>query len=456
MKKPRVAFETLGCKANFFDTQQLQVICERLGFQIVPFSSEADAYVVNTCTVTAHADHQGRQALRRAHRQNPLALVIATGCTAQISPQSLERIEGVDAVFGTQQREEVIRYLAQSFLVTDAPPSTFDESVPLSQDRARAYLKIQDGCNFRCAYCAIWKARGKSRSRPVALLVDDVHRLVDAGYEEVIITGIHIGSYGRDLQGQPKLSHLLQEIYAKTSVRRIRLSSLDPECLDPDLLELFLSEKRLARHLHLSLQSASDSVLRLMRRRTKSADAKRIIEALTENSKGFFIAADIMVGFPGETEEDFKRTHQFLEELSFAWLHVFPFSARPETVAETMSAQVAKNEIQRRARLLTSLAHAKREKFYQSQIGETLPVIVTSKQKDEEGFLHGISDNNVPILYPDTGARHGASEEVLIERVHDGKVYGRCQSLQKKKNNLRRLKSSFTTAFESERILSAH
>jgi len=394
-QKPRIAFETLGCKANLFDSDNLIQACKQIGFEIVSFQEEADAYVVNTCTVTASADRQGRNLLRRANRTNPHALVIATGCSAEMQKDMLWGIDGVDAVFGTSERKQVLEYLIQAFDFK-GNVDDFDQAVPLKQSRARAQLKIQEGCDNRCTFCLIWRARGKSQSKEKHQLVEDAKRLVANSYEEIILTGIHIGSYGLDLPGQPKLSELIEALLSQTKVKRIRLSSLDPECVDEKIVWLYQNEPRLCRYLHLSMQSASDDVIKEMRRKSKSFQARKLIEKLAATVPDIAISADIIAGFPGETEVDHKMTYDFLSELPFSWVHVFPFSARQGTAAARRPDKLDLKIVKQRAKELNQIAEKKRVEFYQRQLGKSLTVIVTSKEV-ENGFIKAVSDNDVPI-----------------------------------------------------------
>ncbi len=414
---PRIAFETLGCRANTYDTESMMAACRKLGFLVVPFEQEAEVYVVNTCTVTESADAQGRQLLRKAHRKNQEALVIATGCSAEMYPELIYQQNGVDAVFGTQNREELLQYLVDSFAAIDEPEDTPSLEVPVEQRRSRAYLKIQDGCDNRCTFCIIWRARGKSRSKSIEELVEDTNRLVKAGYKEIVLTGIHIGSYGKDLANKKNLADLIEALFANTGLHRLRLSSLDPECVDERIEQFYIKEPRMCRYLHLSLQSGSDEVIKQMRRKTKSAQACQLIERLAANVPGMAISADIIAGFPGETVMDHEQTKELLAKSNFSWIHVFPFSARTGTAAARRVDRLDPALVKTRAKELTVIAQQKRLQFYQSQIGKTLEVVALSSTK-------GVSDNDVPVHLPAAEVVRGECYQVIVKNVIGGKVHG--------------------------------
>ncbi|PIR26452.1 MAG: tRNA (N(6)-L-threonylcarbamoyladenosine(37)-C(2))-methylthiotransferase MtaB [Deltaproteobacteria bacterium CG_4_10_14_0_2_um_filter_43_8] len=426
-RKVKLALETLGCKANVYDSESIAARCEQLGFEIVPFEKGADVYVVNTCTVTHAADRSARNLLRKAHRLNKEALVIATGCSGEMYPEQLRAIDGVDAVFGTSDRHQLIEYLFKSFSpLEETPPSTLDDLVPYHQQRARAYLKIQDGCDRRCTYCIIWRARGKSVSKTIPELIQHTNALVEAGYNEIVLTGIHIGSYGNDFDEKCKLSDLVKALLKHTDIKRIRLTSLDPEGVDDDIKHLLENEKRVCRYLHLSLQSASNTVIKRMMRKTDSHQARKLVQSLDKHIPDMAISADIIAGFPGETEEEFLETKTFLEEAPLSWIHVFPFSAREGTAAARRVDKLDPQVVKQRARELSAIAHQKREAFYASLQGKICEAIVIDKRQGESGFTTAISDNDVPLLLAEKHLAHRSLCTVKVEKVEGLKVYGTC------------------------------
>ncbi|MGH7407070.1 MAG: tRNA (N(6)-L-threonylcarbamoyladenosine(37)-C(2))-methylthiotransferase MtaB, partial [Candidatus Methylomirabilales bacterium] len=331
----RVAFATLGCRLNQFETDLMADAFRADGCETVPFAAEADVYVINTCTVTARADADSRRLIRQAVRRNPLAFVVATGCYAQRSPQALLTIEGVDLVLGNAEKREVLRYLRD--FAWGSPPRaavgdigalrTFQAAAaPTDPHRTRPFLKVQDGCNFACTFCIIPKVRGPARSLPPEAAVAEARRLAAAGHPEVVLTGINLGTYGWDLTPRVWLSELVRRILAETDLPLLRLSSLHPHEVREDLIGLMAESGRLCRHLHLALQSGDDGILRAMARSYRARHFRQTVRSAAEAAPGVAIGADVIVGFPGETEEAFQNTVTLLSDLPVAYLHVFTYS----------------------------------------------------------------------------------------------------------------------------------
>lgn len=392
---PSISFTTLGCKTNHYDSDAMAEACVRAGYMLAPAGREADVHVINTCTVTAASDVRGSNIIRGAVRRKGRSKVVVCGCGSKIDAERYRRIEGVDHVLGVRCADELIRILEAGHC-EESTGRRSDLRIDV-QPRARAFLKIQDGCDGGCAYCIVPAARGPARSTPVDRVLTGVKKLEAQGFKEVILTGIHIGRYGRDLKEGGTLAGLIGEILAVTNGCRIRISSLDPDEVEDGFVRL-LSHPRVCRHLHLSLQSGSDAVLEMMlRRKGVTAYAERI-EALAKEVPGIAIGADIITGFPGETVADFEETRALVERLLFAYLHVFPYSPRPKTKAASMKDQVPVAVRRSRARDLLEISARKRDAFYKSRIGERLDVIIVSKKPDDEGMVQGISDNYVPIV----------------------------------------------------------
>ncbi len=417
----RVAFWTLGCRLNQYDTEGIRVQLEAARpIRVVPWTDEADLYILNSCTVTGKADQECRRLARQAKRRSPAAKVLVAGCYAQTQPESLRGVPEIDAVIGNTAKGNVAQWL-EAVLASDSPSvlveafaehPVFDS--PLIDDfsgRSRAFVKIQDGCDLRCTYCLIWQARGPGRSRTVADIMLQLHTLVDSGFRETILAGIHLGGYGRDLQDGWSLPKLLRHVLEEFPALRIRLSSIHPNEVRPELLELFSQFPHLQPHLHISLQSGSDSVLARMKRPYRGRRAWEALQEIAALRPDFGIGADIIVGFPGETDQEFEDTRAMIEELPFSYLHVFRFSARPGTPAAAMPLQVHPETITARASSLRALARQKHEAFLESMIGHPREAILEA-EGDLPGFRRATTDNYAVVLVPDLGT---AGEVVLVE-----------------------------------------
>jgi len=435
----RIAFTTLGCKTNHYDTDAMAQACRVAGFEVVSSEDQADVYVINTCTVTSAADAQARNLVRRIVRRNPKAAVVVCGCASQVDPQRFKAIEGVSYVLGVRSADELVNILNN----LKSPPTPLykrgekgdlnDPHFPLTlsplpigergQDRARAFLKIQDGCNHNCAYCIVPQARGPSKSVEPASVLREAQQIIAAGWREIVLTGVHIGQYGRDLRQKISLNDLVRQILENTADCRIRLSSLDPDEIDEQTMDLF-EHPGICRHLHLSLQSGCDSVLKTMNRAGKVERYADLIKSLDERMQDISIGADIIVGFPGETDDQFTQTEKFLESLPFAYLHIFPYSRRPQTEAFSMPLQMAPKIKKQRAQILKRISAAKRMAFYKNQCGKRHDVVIVSSRPNENGCFKGISDNYVPVLISGKELRYREKYPVQIIKVKEGNVYG--------------------------------
>jgi threonylcarbamoyladenosine tRNA methylthiotransferase MtaB len=405
-----VAFATLGCKLNQYDTTEVQALLEAEGFRTVPFDAPAQVYVVNTCTVTARADHSDRQAIRRAVARNPRAVVVVTGCYAQTNPDAVAAIPGVDFVLGTQDKYALPALLGEArkrarplVQVSDVLQARTLPTIPLRRFAAgytRAFVKVQDGCQHRCSFCIVPFARGGSRSQPVPLVVDQVEGLVAAGYAEVVLTGVDLGHYGWDLVPRTSLAALVRRLLDVRGLARLRLSSVLPAYFTEELLGLIESERRVCRHLHIPLQSGSDRVLRAMRRPYTARMYRTLVERLAGAIPDLGLGTDLITGFPGETDADFAATESLVEGLPFSYLHVFSYSDRRGTEAARLATpRVPPDVIRRRTARLRWLGAARQQSFRRQQLGRELEVLVLEHRDRETGRLQGLTDNYLEVAF---------------------------------------------------------
>jgi threonylcarbamoyladenosine tRNA methylthiotransferase MtaB len=406
----RVALATLGCRLNQVDTQQIQAGLEARGFVTVPFDGAADVVVVNTCTVTARAEFSDRQAIRRARRANPAARIVVTGCWAQTSPEDVVRVGDVDLVVGNADKQRLPELVEALLAGAAASPRRVvsdlagarltPPDVPArASGRARAFVKVQDGCQHRCGFCIVPFARGESRSLPPSAVLAQVRRLVELGHREVLLTGIDLGHYGADLTPRASLGGLVRAVGEMDGLRWLRLSSLLPAYFTSDLLEALSSSAMVAPHFHVPLQSGSDRVLRAMRRPYTVALYRRIVERLVARFPRLGLGADVLVGFPGETEADFRATVSLVESLPFTYLHVFPYSARGGTDAATRADRVDAATLTRRAAVMRTLGEAKAAAFRRSLGGGVEEVLVLERRARDTGDLVGLTGHFAEVRF---------------------------------------------------------
>lgn len=422
----RIAFTTLGCKINQFETDRMRQDALSSGDSVVPFGDEADAYVINTCSVTAKSDYQCRQAIRAAVRKGRGARVVVTGCYAQTRPEEIRKIQGVDLVVGNPEKGRITEYV-RSLMPCDGksghcPPAPSQErSVPGS--RTRGFLKIQDGCDNRCSYCIVPLARGGSRSVEAPEVVRRFEGLVKDGCPEIVLCGIHIGMYGADLGPRTNLSALLKDLLKKRGGSRVRLSSIEPRELSDGIIDLL--GKGLCRHVHIPLQSGDDSILRAMRRDYASGFYRDLIFKIADRVPGVAVGADVMAGFPGEGDREFQNTFILIEESPLTHLHVFSFSPRPGTLAAAMKGQVPENVKKERNEALRELGKRKNLEFRKKFHGDELEVVVEEKADASNRRLTGLTDNYIRVSIPGTAHQHaGKKRNVRITEVSDNNTLG--------------------------------
>lgn len=408
----RVALTTLGCKLNTYETKGIAELLFREGFREVPFTEAADLYVINTCTVTGRADHSSRQMVRRAIRLNPNAQVVVVGCGAQRDPASFAAIAGVDLVLGNREKIRFAEHLdvvgagakqpAAAIRVSPLEADSPFEDLALTRFRGytRAFLKIQEGCDFACTFCIIPSVRGASRSMPPGLVVDRIARLVDEGYSEVVLSGVLMGSYGRDLKPRLDLAGLVERILGQTRVPRIRLSSLLPTELTPALQDLLAGESRICKHLHLPLQSGDNRILRAMRRPYKRERYAALVTELRTRIPNLGLGIDVIVGFPGEDDASFATTVDFIESLPVTYLHVFSYSRRDGTKAAALDGQVPQDVIQRRNLILRDCGRRKAREFAVQQVGTTTEAMIFAELDATTGMRKALTHNYLQVLLP--------------------------------------------------------
>jgi threonylcarbamoyladenosine tRNA methylthiotransferase MtaB len=402
-----VGFATLGCRLNQVESQEMRALVEQAGYRAVEEGEAAHVYVVNTCTVTSRADFSDRQAIRRITRANPDALVVVTGCLAQTDPDALARMPGVDLVLGNQEKYRLPELLG-SLVKRERPevrvgPIGDAREVPSSpvrrmSGRSRAFVKIQDGCQHRCAFCIVPAARGRSRSQELKVLVEQLEALVEAGYGEITLTGVDIGHYGWDLLPRTSLAALVTRLAEVPGLRWLRLSSVLPAYFTPELIKAVTTLPVVVPHLHLPLQSGSDRVLRLMRRPYNAAMYRTLAERLAAAIPDLGLGADVIVGHPGEEEADFEATMALVGELPLSYLHVFAYSDRKGTEAATMGRHVMPAAIRERSSRLRALGVEKGLAFRRKLLGRVLDVLVF-EERQADGRLSGLTSNYVEVSF---------------------------------------------------------
>jgi threonylcarbamoyladenosine tRNA methylthiotransferase MtaB len=429
-----IAITTLGCKANQFDSEMIQASLERGGFEIIPFSQRADIYIVNTCTVTHRADYQSRQLIRRAHRLNPSSLIVVTGCYAQAYPEEVQGVEGVGVVLGNGEKASIADILGNppmcSYPVVNVGDIEKETKIGEADiDRfcrhTRALLKIQDGCNASCSYCIIPRARGRSRSLDPLRVTYHLQRLKKGGFREVVMTGIHLGIYGGDLSPPTSLAELCKKMEEIPAPQRIRLSSIEPDDFSPELIQTIATSPKVCHHLHIPMQSGEDDILRRMHRNYDGIFFADLVQTLIHRIPDLNIGVDVIVGFPGEGEKQFRKSYELLEKSDIGYLHVFPFSRRRGTEAHEFPHQVDPQTKKRRCEALRALGRQKKASYQGRFVGRELEVLVEGKRDKLTGRLKGYSRNYIPVLIEGEDELVNREIKVSVTDLDDGRMFGR-------------------------------
>lgn len=427
------AYHTLGCKLNFAETSTIARNLTEAGYEKVSFDERADVYVINTCSVTEAADKECKYHVKRAMKANPEGLVVVVGCYAQLKPEEISNIEGVDLVLGAKEKFNILSYLedleksnaqgqVHSCEIEEA--DFFIGSYSIG-DRTRAFLKVQDGCDYKCTYCTIPLARGISRSDTIANIVRNAREIAEKDIKEIVLTGVNIGDYGKGEFGNKKHEHtfldLITELDKVEGIERIRISSIEPNLLKDESIELVSKSKSFVPHFHIPLQSGSDDLLKKMKRRYLTKLYSDRVAKIREVMPNAAIGVDVIVGFPGETEERFLETYHFIQSLPITYLHVFTYSERENTEAAAMDGEVPVSERKKRNKMLRILSEKKKMAFYESQIGNTLPVLWEHENK--EGYMYGFTENYVRVKKPFDASFINTIEKVKLQKLdNDGVV----------------------------------
>ncbi|MBA4276656.1 tRNA (N(6)-L-threonylcarbamoyladenosine(37)-C(2))-methylthiotransferase MtaB [Flavobacterium sp.] len=430
--RKKVAFYTLGCKLNFSETSTIARSFQDEGFDRVDFEEVADMYVINTCSVTENADKQFKQVVRKAMKLNNKAFVAAIGCYAQLKPEELANVDGVDLVLGATEKFKITDY------INDLSKNDFGEvhSCEIEEadfyvgsysigDRTRAFLKVQDGCDYKCTYCTIPLARGISRSDELQNVLKNAKEISEQGIKEIVLTGVNIGDYGKGEFGNKKHEHtfleLVQELDKVEGIERLRISSIEPNLLKNETIEFVSKSRTFVPHFHIPLQSGSNDILKLMKRRYLREIYTERVNKIREVMPDACIGVDVIVGFPGETDEHFLETYHFLNDLDISYLHVFTYSERDNTEAAEMEGIVPANVRAKRSKMLRGLSVKKRRAFYESQIGTNRTVLFEAENK--EGYIHGFTENYVRVKTPWNPELANTLQEINLTKIdEDGSV----------------------------------
>ena len=399
----KVAFYTLGCKLNYSETSTIGRQFTNAGFETVDFTQAADVYIINTCSVTENADKKCRKVVKEALKHSPTAYITIVGCYAQLKPQEIAEIEGVDMVLGAAEKFQIVDYISDltknpKTIIHNSPIQETNEFIPSYSygDRTRTFLKVQDGCDYSCTFCTIPLARGASRSDTIESIVKQAEEIAASGVKEIVLTGVNIGDFGiRNGERDDKFFDLVKALDEVEGINRIRISSIEPNLLTHEIIAFVAQSKRFVPHFHIPLQSGSGKILALMRRRYKRELYLDKVKTIKELMPNACIGVDVIVGFPGETREDFLDTYNFINDLDISYLHVFTYSERDDTPAKYMEGVVPGSQRADRSKMLHILSDKKRRAFYESQLGKEEEVLFETDQK--EGFMHGFTSNYVKV-----------------------------------------------------------
>ena len=423
--KKRVSFITLGCKVNQYETNAMMQKFQENGYEIVEIDNVSDICVVNTCTVTNMSDRKSRQALRKVKDKNKDAIIVATGCYAQSSKEELEKMPEIDVVLGNEEKRDIVKYVEKYFEQNQKLTAVQDISVQKEfedmgqisyTEKIRAVIKVQDGCNQFCSYCIIPYARGRVRSRKIDSIIKEIEQIAQKGIKEVVITGIHLASYGKDFEENIGLIDLLEEINKIDGIVRIRLGSLEPKIITEEFMQRLIKLEKICHHFHLSLQSGCDETLKRMKRRYTTEEYKAIVDRLRAAIPNVSITTDVIVGFPGETNEEFDKTYEFLKDIELTHMHVFKYSPRKGTPAATMENQVDPSTKHDRSEKLLQLNEENFNKFGQKMLDKEFNVLFEQKVGDNK--YEGLTENYVKVIVE---SDNDISEQILKVKIKDVK-----------------------------------
>lgn len=426
MKK--VAFYTLGCKVNQYETEAISSLFEQNNYEVVSFDECAEVYIINTCTVTNLSDRKSRQAIRKAKKHNTESIVVVMGCYAQTSSADVLKIPGVDLVMGTKDRNKVLEYISRiesgecriNAVDNIMSSRTFEElKVSTYKERTRAYLKIQEGCSQFCSYCIIPYARGPIRSRKPEDIISEVVELAQNGFLEIVLTGIHLASYGKDLK-TTNLLDIIKKIHMVEGIKRIRLGSIEPTTITEEFVREAAKMPKLCPHYHLSLQSGCDNTLKAMNRKYTTDEYRKSVALLKEYIPDVAITTDIMVGFPGETREDFDVSLKFAQEIGFSKIHVFKYSTRKGTPAAEMDNQISPEEKEKRSELMLKLSDVLEEEYHQKFVEREMEVLYEQEMHDKKGYIEGLTNNYIRVVSKSNLDVKGKILPTRLERVTGG------------------------------------
>ncbi len=428
-----VALSTLGCKLNFSETSSISSNLEKNNFKVVPFNQYADAYIINTCSVTENADNKFKVFVKKALKINPNAFVAAIGCYAQLKPKKLLSVKGVDLVLGASEKFNIVEYLQnvdQDFSKLDHSCNIndvhlFTETYSINS-RTRAFLKVQDGCDYKCSFCTIPLARGKSRSNTIENVVKNVNEIISNGIKEIVLTGINLGDFGKrqsdNIKTNEDFLELIKTLDKIDGVERYRVSSIEPNLLGDEIISFISTSKRFVPHFHIPLQSGSDVILKKMRRRYKTDLYRSRVDLIRKLMPSASIGVDVIVGFPGETDEMFLETYDFIKKLDISYLHVFSYSERENTNAIELKGVIPKKIRNKRSKILRLLSASKKLSFYKQHIGGDYNVLFESENKN--GFIEGYTENYIRVRKNWNKKLVGKIQKVKIEKI-DSEGYAR-------------------------------
>lgn len=427
---PKVAFMTLGCKVNQYETETLAGLFTKAGYEIVDFTEQADVYIINTCSVTNIGEKKSRQIIRRAKRLNEEAIIVVTGCYAQLAPEQIATIKGVRLIVGTQERQDIVNLVEQArdekkviTKVKNIMTAKTFEDIPLfsAPQRTRAFLKIQEGCDNYCSFCIIPYVRGHLRSRSLASIRREVKNLLQRGFQEIVLTGIHLGAYGKDLKPKLTLFDAVRAVLDFKEVKRLRLGSLESIEVSDELLHLLKTEARFAKHLHLPLQAGSDKILHLMHRHYDTATFYKLITKIENYIPNIGISTDIIVGFPGETEVLFKESLSFVQKMNFVKVHIFPYSKRDGTPAAKMEGQVLESVKKERMKRMQKVADERATYFKQKFLNTEVSILF---EENKKGIHSGLAENYLRV-YTDDKIEPFTFTKMKLEKLYLDGIWGK-------------------------------